>query len=241
MRVPWRSQSQQAKTQAELARTYRAAGDLDGATRILLEGIREHPSDLALMTELAEVAIAKKDWPAAALGWTQILDAYGARPPAGVFIRAAFVFRNAGYYLTDQKPLETVSDQASFSQTGSAGRLASIIGLVILMANGFWLTMAFGIVGARYRDLSQITAAIMRIAFLATPVIWFAHGARGGSLGVFLILNPFYHFLDIVRAPLLGYPIEATTWIAVLLITAGGFGLTIYLYKRYSSLVPLWV
>jgi ABC-type polysaccharide/polyol phosphate export permease len=120
--------------------------------------------------------------------------------------------------------------------------LISVIGLGIVIANGFWITMTFGIVGARYRDLSQITAAIMRIAFLATPIIWFAYGgAKGKFLGVFLLLNPFYHFLEIVRAPLLGYPIEATTWIAVLLITAGGFGLTMYLYKRYSSLVPLWV
>lgn len=119
--------------------------------------------------------------------------------------------------------------------------LLSLVGLALLIANGFWLTMAFGILGARYRDLTQIMIAIMRVAFLATPIIWMATGPRGGVFGPFLLFNPFYHFLEIVRAPLLGNSIALSTWLIVLAITVGGFALTGYLRKRFAPLVPLWV
>lgn len=115
--------------------------------------------------------------------------------------------------------------------------LVSLLGLTVLIANGLWLSMAFGILGARYRDLYQVAAAIMRMAFLATPIIWVT---RPG-LGPFLLLNPFYHFLEIVRAPLLGNPVPFVSWAVVLALTAGGFIFAVFLYRRYGRLVPLWV
>ena len=124
--------------------------------------------------------------------------------------------------------------------------LLSLVGLALVIANGYWLTMVFGIVGARYRDLAPVMTAVLRIAFLATPIIWVvpavAEGnSRGGLLGPFLFFNPFYHFLEIIRAPLLGNPIAWPTWIVVLLITISGFALLDYMQKRFARLVPLWV
>ena len=64
--------------------------------------------------------------------------------------------------------------------------LVGLVGLILLIANGVWLTVVFGIVGARYRDLTEIVTAVMRIAFLATPIIWMPGvGARGGVMGRF--------------------------------------------------------
>lgn len=119
--------------------------------------------------------------------------------------------------------------------------LVSLLGLAIIVANGFWLSIVFGIVGARYRDLHQMISAIMRVAFLATPIIWMATSTRGQMLGIYLLLNPFYHFLEIVRAPLLGMPISMTSWIVVLTITVGGFFLANEMHRRFARLVPLWV
>jgi ABC-2 type transport system permease protein/lipopolysaccharide transport system permease protein len=124
--------------------------------------------------------------------------------------------------------------------------LLSFVGLAVVIANGYWLTMVFGIVGARYRDLSQVMSVILRIAFLATPIIWVVPDAgeaigRGGAFGPFLLFNPFYHFLEIIRAPLLGKPIATETWIFTVLITLGGFALMRFMYRRYARLVPLWV
>lgn len=120
--------------------------------------------------------------------------------------------------------------------------LVSIGGLILLIANGAWLTMFFGIVGARYRDLSEVITAVMRIAFLATPIIWMpADTGRGGMMGAFLTFNPFYHFLEIVRAPLLGNHVTQLSWLVVVTFTLVGFLLTYLFYQRLARRIPLWV
>ena len=133
-----------------------------------------------------------------------------------------------------------------FMQPVTLYSLLSLVGLALVIANGYWFTMVFGIVGARYRDLAQVLTAVLRIAFLATPIIWVVPGiaagdARGGLLGPFLLFNPFYHFLEIIRAPLLGNTIAWSTWTVVFLITIVGFALLDYMQKRFARLVPLWI
>lgn len=121
--------------------------------------------------------------------------------------------------------------------------LVSLFGLILLIANGVWLTHFFGIIGARYRDLSEVIQAIMRIAFLATPIIWMpgANGGRGGVMTTFMTFNPFYHFLELIRAPLMGSQISPLSWTVVIVITICGFVLANTFHRRFSAQVPLWV
>ncbi len=130
-----------------------------------------------------------------------------------------------------------------YYQSGlSVYSFTSIAGLVLLIVNGYWLGMVFGIIGARYRDLAEITQAVMRIAFLATPIIWMpGDTGRGGVVGIYLNLNPFYHFLEIFRAPLLGQSISSLSWVVVIAITVVGFAISHLFYKRYHKQLPLWV
>ncbi len=120
--------------------------------------------------------------------------------------------------------------------------LVSLVGLILLIINGLWLTMFFGIVGARYRDLSEVASAVMRIAFLATPIIWMPEQRdTGGVLGLFLTFNPFYHYVELIRAPLLGNPVDPVSWLVVLGITATGAMFTLVFYRRLHFRVPLWI
>lgn len=118
----------------------------------------------------------------------------------------------------------------------------SLLGLAIMVANGYWISILFGIIGARYRDLTEITQALMRIAFLATPIIWMPGDlSKGDVLSPYLMLNPFYHFMEIVRAPLLNQPISLISWAIVLTITILGLVTAHFFYGRYHKRVPLWV
>lgn len=120
--------------------------------------------------------------------------------------------------------------------------LVSLLGLAIIIVNGIWMTQVFGIVGARYRDLSEFMQAVMRIAFLATPIIWIpGDDGRGHVMTAFLMFNPFYHFLELVRAPLLGDEISLWSWTIVGIITISGLFLARYVRTRYGRFVPLWV
>lgn len=120
--------------------------------------------------------------------------------------------------------------------------LVSLLGLALLILNGVWLTVFFGIIGARYRDLPEIIIAIMRIAFLATPIIWMPGASgRGEVVGAFLNFNPFHHFLELIRAPLLGQSISMLSVLVVLTITLLGSALAYRFYKKFAKLIPLWV
>ncbi|MCG8688239.1 MAG: ABC transporter permease [Desulfobacterales bacterium] len=120
--------------------------------------------------------------------------------------------------------------------------LLSLAGLALLVVNGIWLTHFFGIIGARYRDLDEIVSAIMRIAFLATPIIWMpGESTRGGIMGAFLVFNPFYHYLELIRGPLLGQPASLLSWTVVLAITVVGFLLANHFHRRFARYIPLWV
>lgn len=132
---------------------------------------------------------------------------------------------------------------AAFGVAQSWSSLISLFGLVLLVANGIWLTYVFAILGARYRDLSEIVQAIMRIAFLATPIIWMpdAVGGRSVVMSVFLAYNPFYHVLEVIRAPLLGTTIAPLTWAVAIGLPVLGSAVAYLLHQRYARFVPLWV
>lgn len=116
----------------------------------------------------------------------------------------------------------------------------SLVGLLLLLINGLWVTVFFGILGARYRDLAEVVTAVMRLAFFITPIIWIPKDGQGGVLGAFLIFNPFYHYLELVRAPLLGNPIAPLSWIVVGVITLIGMTLSTLLYNRTARFLPIW-
>jgi len=116
------------------------------------------------------------------------------------------------------------------------------LGLSLLVANGVWASYVFGILGARYRDLVEMFTSVMRIAFLATPIIWMpGEGMRGGVMSAFLNYNPFYHFVEIIRAPLLGQAPALLSWGVVIGFTTIGFLAAWFLKKRYARLVPFWL
>jgi ABC-2 type transport system permease protein/lipopolysaccharide transport system permease protein len=120
--------------------------------------------------------------------------------------------------------------------------LEALLGLAAVAINGIWVSRLFGILGARYRDLSEVLQAITRLAFLATPIIWLPQGhGRGGIIGAYILYNPFYHFLHVVRAPLLGYSPELLSWVVVCAFTVVGFTLAALFSARYAKHVPLWI
>jgi len=119
--------------------------------------------------------------------------------------------------------------------------LISLLGIILILLNGVWLSIVCGIIGTQFRDLAEVISAVMRLAFFITPIIWMHQNGAGGILGVYLVLNPFFHFLEVVRAPLLGNTIPQLTWIIVLSVTCLGYILAISLYRIQARRIPLWV
>lgn len=117
--------------------------------------------------------------------------------------------------------------------------LLIIPALLILLVNGMWVGMLLGTLNVKYRDIAQIIGNAMRLMFFVTPIIWSASSGRVPA--IVIDLNPFYYFVEIIRAPLLGSVPPLYMWIVVLLITIIGWLATIFVYSRYSSRIPYWV
>ena len=116
--------------------------------------------------------------------------------------------------------------------------LAAIPGLAILLANAVWCSVLLGMLSARFRDLPQIVASILQIAFFATPVIWRANLIEKKLL---VFANPLYHFIEVIRAPLLGQSPDPSSWFVVGAITILGFVSTYLFYHSFRSRIAFWV
>lgn len=98
--------------------------------------------------------------------------------------------------------------------------LTSFAGFLLLFWTGFWLELFIGPIGLRFRDVGQLISSLVTISFFFTPIIW--KPERLGEYEYLLNFNPFYHFLNITRGPLIG-----DDNIAFSFICAGSLSLTI--------------
>jgi ABC-2 type transport system permease protein/lipopolysaccharide transport system permease protein len=116
--------------------------------------------------------------------------------------------------------------------------LLAIPGLLIVILNGICSSLLLGMLSARFRDLPQIIASVLQIAFFATPVFWRPDLV---SNNLVVMLNPFYHFIELVRAPLLGAPPPLSSCVIAGAITIGGVALSLVFSRRFRSRVAFWV
>ncbi|MFN3512985.1 MAG: ABC transporter permease [Phenylobacterium sp.] len=106
----------------------------------------------------------------------------------------------------------------------------AVMGVLFLLVNAGWMSLTAGIVSARFRDIPQIVGSVMQFALFMTPVFWRPDGLRANH--ALLTLNPFYHMLEAVRAPLLGKPVAAETYAVLAAMSLIGWGLAFLLFVR---------
>lgn len=118
--------------------------------------------------------------------------------------------------------------------------LLALPGLFLICLNGVWIGILAGLVSARFRDVPQIVASVMQIAFFLTPIIWQPKSLPGGG-SLLLDLNPFYYFLELVRQPLLGHELTLYAWLMVLATTLCGWTAAFLMYRRYRRRIAYWL
>jgi ABC-2 type transport system permease protein len=126
--------------------------------------------------------------------------------------------------------------------------LLAIPAFVLIVVNGLWVTLLFGIISARFRDIPPVVGSFMQLFFTMTPIIWTTDLLTGGAPGSpraiieFLAkLNPFYHFIEIFRAPLVGQQQSWVHWVVCGAITVIGWSLALLALRNYRSRVAYWV
>lgn len=96
-----------------------------------------------------------------------------------------------------------------------------LLGLAGILLNLSWMVAAVALASARFRDVPQIVASILQIALFLTPVFW--HPEQLPNRPAVLWLNPFYHLLEVLRAPLVGVATNPESWPVVGLMGLAGW------------------
>jgi ABC-type polysaccharide/polyol phosphate export permease len=105
------------------------------------------------------------------------------------------------------------------------------LGLVLLVVNVAWISMMVAIVSARFRDIPQIVQSITQAAAIMTPVFWLPDRIPQ-RYRLILDLNPFYHLLQAVRAPLMSRGVEPHTYLFLVGMAAVGWTITFAIFAN---------
>lgn len=119
------------------------------------------------------------------------------------------------------------------------GTLEIIPGLLLIAANGMWISILLGLVSARFRDVPPIVASFMQVLFFLTPVMWPVDAM--GDWRPIVNFNPFFAMIDVIRGPLLGTPVSENSWILLLITTAVGLVAGFTAFARFRTRIAYWI
>ena len=112
------------------------------------------------------------------------------------------------------------------------------LGFFIIIFTGFFFTYSFGIAGIIFPDIRHATHSILTIGFVVSPVLWPQKIIEGSPI---LIYNPFYHFMNIVREPLLGHEIPYLSFVVCLAFLILSIILASIILSKIGKRVMLWI
>tara|TARA_R110000868_G_scaffold4155_50_gene25674 strand:- start:1667 stop:2461 length:795 start_codon:yes stop_codon:yes gene_type:complete len=111
--------------------------------------------------------------------------------------------------------------------------------VLVLAINCWWVTLFLGIVGARFRDVGHIITTFMPFMFFLTPILWDRSMLK--NLAFIADYNPFTHYIEIVRQPLMGQLPPSSSYIVVGVITVIGISVTTLVFARTRHRIVFWL
>ena len=117
--------------------------------------------------------------------------------------------------------------------------LLVVPGLWFLVINLLWSALLLAVICTRFRDLPQVIGNVLQVAFYLTPIVWTTSLLRDKQW--LFDYNPFYHLIEIVRAPLLGNAPSLESWLANIAMAVFGWGLALALFTRYRGRIAYWL
>ncbi len=117
--------------------------------------------------------------------------------------------------------------------------LLSILGVLMHIPTAFGIALLMASLNARYRDIMPIAGVLCQLMPLLTPIAWQRSMLKKHTW--IADANPFYHLIEVVRAPLMGTVPATLSYI----VSAGMMVLCLYLglwiYSRVRYRVIFWV
>jgi lipopolysaccharide transport system permease protein len=117
--------------------------------------------------------------------------------------------------------------------------LMVIPNLILIQLNLTLLSIVISIFCTRYQDMTQVVNVGTQIVFFFTPILWQVETLKNRTY--LAEMNPVYHWIEMVRAPLLGHmpTIGDYLWSGASLVVLSI--LAAYYLGRYRSRIAYWL
>jgi len=113
------------------------------------------------------------------------------------------------------------------------------LSLALVAAAGVAAGYLLGGLCTRFRDVPQIVASLVQVVFYVTPVIWRPTLLKGHE--EIMLMNPFYHFIEIMRGPVLGQDVAPISWALSIGMTLALWLGAILFMGRYRARIAYWL
>ncbi|MGE0734281.1 MAG: ABC transporter permease [Alphaproteobacteria bacterium] len=117
--------------------------------------------------------------------------------------------------------------------------LLALPGLLIVILNCVWVGLLFGCLSTRFRDVPMIVTSVLQFLFFLSPVMWRPEQLAGRQ--ELVVWNPFYHMIELFRAPLLGQVPDMLSWIVGLGCLVCGGTATFVFFARFRNRIAYWL
>lgn len=116
-----------------------------------------------------------------------------------------------------------------------------LISFPIMIISSFCVSYIMSLICLRYRDIHYLVQSLMQLIFFFTPIMW--KPEQLGEKGMLFVIKPniIYHYVEIIRAPILGKPIPLFSFFATFLFMFFLLFLVNFLYKKYNKRIPYWL
>lgn len=117
--------------------------------------------------------------------------------------------------------------------------LLAVPGVIIYVLNILWIMTVLSLICLRSRDVRQLVPNLLFIIFLTTPIMW--QVKKLGDHQWVALVNPLYHMIELVRAPVLGQMPSPLSWgVGIgMAVVGNAFGFTLLAVLRRR--IALWL
>jgi ABC-2 type transport system permease protein len=111
------------------------------------------------------------------------------------------------------------------------------------------VAILFGVISTRFRDIPPVIESLTQLIFFMTPIVWttdvlnkIGAGSQNNHWRMLVAeLNPLYHYVEILRAPLVGNTQSWHHWVVVGAFTVVGWAVAVVVMRNYRARISYWV
>lgn len=112
--------------------------------------------------------------------------------------------------------------------------------LLLLFFNAFCYGFILAVIAARFRDVAQLINSVIQVIFFLTPIMW-NPDILPEKYQIWVMLNPFAQYVELLRAPLMSTMPSLYSIVAVLFLSVLGMYLAARLMLRIRHRIIFWI